>query len=59
MEDTWLDANISIKVGKELPQQFPEPLLVGKLDVGNLAVSNTANTLQARNNLNYFQGSSS
>ena len=23
------------KVGKELPKQFPEPLLVGKLDVGN------------------------
>ena len=37
------------KVGKELPKQYPEPLLVGKLDVSNFAFSNTANTLQARN----------
>ena len=40
-------------------QQFPEPLSVGKLDVGNFAFSNTANTLQARNYLNYFQGGQS
>ena len=45
-------------VGKELPKQFPEPLSVGKLDVGNFAFSNAANTLQARNYLNYFQGGS-
>ena len=36
------------KVGKELPKQFPEPLSVGKLDVGSLALSDNANALQAR-----------
>ena len=30
------------KVGKELPKQLPEPLSVGKLDVGKFAFSNTA-----------------
>ena len=30
-------------------KQFSEPLSVGKLDVGNFASSNTANTLHARN----------
>ena len=44
------------KVGKELPKQFPEPLSVGKLDVGNFAFSDTANTLQARNHLKIFSG---
>ena len=43
------------KVGKKSLKQFPKPVSVGKLDVGNFAFSNTVNTLQARNYLKYFQ----
>ena len=43
------------KVGKDLPEQFPEPLSVGQMDGGNFALSNTANTLQAGKYLKYFQ----
>ena len=46
------------RVGKELPKQFPEPLSAGKLDVSSFAFSDAADILQARNNLEYFQGGS-
>ena len=48
---------LQAKVGKELPKQFPEPLLVGKLDVIlNKYCKHSAS--QARNYLNYCQGGS-
>ena len=53
--EIYLTNYFQAKVGKELPKQFPEPLSVGKLDVGNFAFSNAANTLQARNYLKYCQ----
>ena len=43
------------KAGKELRKQFPEPTSVGEVDVRNFAFSSTANALQARNYLKYFQ----
>ena len=58
LRQNYLNNYFQAEVGKELPKQFPEPLSVGKLDVGNFGFSNTANTLQARNYLNYFQGAS-
>ena len=50
----YLNHSFQAKVVKQLPKQFPEPLSVGKLDVGNFACSNSANTLQARNYLKYI-----
>ena len=58
LRQNYLNDYFQAKVGKELPEQFPEPRSVGKLDVGNFAFSNTANTLQARNYLEYFRGGS-
>ena len=34
--ENYLNSYYQAKVGKELPEQFPEPLSVGKLDIGNL-----------------------
>ena len=60
LRQNYLNKYFQAKADKELPKQFPEPLLVGKLDVGNFALSNPANTLQARNYLvQHFQGASS
>ena len=58
LRQNYLNNDFQVKVGKELPKQFPEPLSVRNLDVGNFAFSDTANTLQARNYLKYFQGGS-
>ena len=44
----YLNKYFRAKVGKELPQQFPEPPPVGKLGVGNLALSCAATTLEAK-----------
>ena len=52
----YLINHFQAKVCKELREQFPEPK--NKLDVCNFAFANTANTLQARNYLKYFQGGS-
>ena len=46
LRQNYQNHNFQARVGKELPKQFPEPLSVGKLDVGNLTFSNTANTLK-------------
>ena len=54
----YLNSYFQAKVGKKLPKQLPEPLSVGKLDIGSFAFSSTANTLQARNYQKYFQGGS-
>ena len=48
LQQNNLNNYFQAKVRKELPIQFPEPLSVGKLDVGNFALSNTANALQAK-----------
>ena len=37
LRQNCLNTYFQAKVGKELPKQFPQPLLVGKLDVGNFA----------------------
>ena len=58
LRQNCLNNSFQAKVGKELPKQFPELLSVGKLDVGNFAFPKTANTLQARNFQNHFQGGS-
>ena len=42
-----LNKHFQTKIAKELPKQFPEPLSVGTLDIGNFAISNAANALQA------------
>ena len=52
----YLNIDFHAKIGRELPEQLPEPLSVGKLDVGNFAFQ--SNTLQARNYLKYLQGGS-
>ena len=58
LQQSYLNNYFQAKVGKELPKHFPEPLLVGNLDIGNFAFSSTANTLQSRNYLECFQGGS-
>ena len=45
------NAYFRAKVCQQLPEQFPKPPLVGKQDVSNFALSNTAKTLQARHYL--------
>ena len=52
LRQNYINNYVQAQLRKQLPKQFPE-LSVGKLDVGN-----TANTLQARNYLKYFQGGS-
>ena len=42
LRQNCLNSYFQAKVGKELPRQFPEPLSVGKLVVGNFAVSSNA-----------------
>ena len=42
LRQNYLNNDFQANVGKELPKQFPEPLSVGKLDVGKLAVPHTA-----------------
>ena len=39
LRQNYLNKHFQAKVGKELPKQFPEPLLVGKLNLGNFAFS--------------------
>ena len=58
LRQSYLNHFFQAKVGRELPKQLPEPPSVGKLVVGNVALSNAANTLQARNYMKYFQGGS-
>ena len=59
LRQNYLNNHFQAKAGKELPKQFPEPLSIGNLDVGDFAFSNTAkHTLPARNYLNYLQGGS-
>ena len=36
LRQNYLNNNFQAKVGQKLPTQFPEPLSVGKQDVGNL-----------------------
>ena len=55
LHQNYLNNYLQATVGREFPKQFPEPLSVGKLNVSNFALSNMANTLQARNYLKYFQ----
>ena len=43
---SYLNIYFQAKVGTELPKEFPGPLSVGKLDVGNFAFSNTAETVR-------------
>ena len=45
LRQNYLNNYFQAKVGKKLPQQFPEPLSVSKLDVGHFVFSNTAKTL--------------
>ena len=40
LRQNYLNNYFQARVGKELPKQFPEPLSVSKLDVGNFAFSN-------------------
>ena len=56
LRQNYLNNYFQANVAKKLPKQFPEPLSVGKQDVCNFAFSNTANTLKARNYLQYFPG---
>ena len=46
LRQNYLNNYFQAEVGKELPNQFPEPFSVGKLDVSNFEFSNTANTLK-------------
>ena len=55
LRQNYLKKHFQAKVGKQLPKQFPETFSFRKLDVGNFAFSDTANTPQARNYLRHFQ----
>ena len=39
LRQEYLNHYFQAKVGKELPKQFPEPLSIGKLDVGNFCAT--------------------